>query len=133
MFSAKYFIALSLACTVILAQDYIQCETSDASPSANGCQTLVDGFKGGADPSCARPHGSGCHSLDGPGSGNTLDCSFVLCQQKGTQPQCSDPASAADFTQKLIDKCAKDGKVGGFYHQDLGDGHWLNYEFVKPE
>ena len=28
---------------------------------------------------------------------------------------------------------AKDGKVGGFYHQDLGDGHWLNYEFVKPE
>ncbi|KAL1746920.1 hypothetical protein HDZ31DRAFT_72566 [Schizophyllum fasciatum] len=120
------FTTLALAFAAVSAEDYVKCETSDVSPPVGACQTLTDGFKGGADPDCARPHGSACHTS----VSNNMGCAFELCQQKGTQPQCSDPASAAKFTQQLIDECASNGKVGGYYHQDLGDGHWLHYQFV---
>ncbi|KAL1747139.1 hypothetical protein HDZ31DRAFT_32631 [Schizophyllum fasciatum] len=128
MFATKFMLAVALAATAVVADDYVKCETTDASPSQNGCQTITDGFKEGADPYCAQPYGSGCRK----NASNNLGCAFVLCMQDGTEPQCSDPASAAKFTQALIDQCAKDGKVGGYYHQDLGDGHYLNYEFTKP-
>ncbi|KAJ6468094.1 hypothetical protein C8R47DRAFT_1151788 [Mycena vitilis] len=128
MFRAQKLIGmLVLGIALTVADDYIKCETSDGSPPVKGCQDIVDGFKEGADPDCAQPYGSGCRNT----GGNNEGCAFVLCMQDGTEPQCSDPASAATFTQKLIDQCASNGKVGGYYHQDLGHGHYLNYEFVK--
>ncbi|KAJ6561948.1 hypothetical protein B0H19DRAFT_1219874 [Mycena capillaripes] len=123
----QLFAILALGVALVFADDYVKCETSDGSPPVSGCQLIVDGFKEGADPGCAQPYGSGCQNE----GGNNAGCAFVLCMQDGTEPQCSDPASAATFTQKLIDQCASNGKVGGYYHQDLGDGHYLNYEFIK--
>ncbi|KAL1663054.1 hypothetical protein GGF50DRAFT_57753 [Schizophyllum commune] len=127
MFAAKLPLAFAFTVTAVLADDYVHCETSDASPPVSSCQHIADGFAQGADPDCAQPYGSGCRTV----VSNNLGCSFVLCMQDGTSPQCSDPASAAKFTKALIDQCAKDGKVGGYYHQDLGDGRYLNYEFTK--
>ncbi|KIY72563.1 hypothetical protein CYLTODRAFT_388364 [Cylindrobasidium torrendii FP15055 ss-10] len=127
MFIQKALSILALAVVSVIADDYIKCETTDGSPSLNGCQTIADGFAQGADPDCAQPYGSGCRKV----VTNNLGCSFSLCMQDGTEPQCSDPASAASFTQQLIDKCKSGDKVGGYYHQDLGDGHYLSYEFTK--
>ena len=129
MFATKLFLAVALAATAALADDYVKCETTDGSPNLKGCQDLSTGFQQGADPDCAQPYGSGCRTT----ASNNEGCAFVLCMQDGTEPQCSDPDSAARFTQALIDQCAKDGKVGGYYHQDLGDGHYLNYEFIYDD
>ena len=128
MFATTLMLTVSLAATVALADDYVKCETTDGSPNLKGCQDLSTGFQQGADPDCAQPYGSGCRTT----ASNNEGCAFVLCMQDGTEPQCSDPASAGKFTQQLIDQCGKDGKVGGYYHQDLGDGHYLNYEFTNP-
>ncbi|KAL1739489.1 hypothetical protein HDZ31DRAFT_49309 [Schizophyllum fasciatum] len=128
MFAVKLALAIALAATVVIAEDYVKCETTDGSPDLANCQTISNAFKHGADSYCAQPYGSGCRTNGEVNKG----CAFVLCMQDGTEPQCSDPESAGKFTQQLIDKCAKDGKVGGYYHQDLGDGHYLNYEFTKP-
>ncbi|KAL1680982.1 hypothetical protein EV122DRAFT_288286 [Schizophyllum commune] len=129
MYATMLMLTVSLAATAALADDYVKCETTDGSPSVTSCQLIADGFAQGADPDCAQPYGSGCRNH----GGNNGGCSFVLCMQDGTEPQCSDPDSAARFTQALIDQCAKDGKVGGYYHQDLGDGHYLNYEFIYDD
>ncbi|KAL1737656.1 hypothetical protein HDZ31DRAFT_51963 [Schizophyllum fasciatum] len=128
MLCAKLILTIASVVTVAVAEDYVKCETTGASPALAGCQALADGYRDGADPGCAQPYGSGRRT----NAHNNMGCAFVLCMQDGTTPQCSDSASAGKFTQELIDKCAKDGKVGGYYHQDLGDGHYLNYEFVNP-
>ncbi|KAL1698407.1 hypothetical protein EV121DRAFT_160881, partial [Schizophyllum commune] len=111
-------VAVAVASTV-LADDYVKFETSDASPPLDQRQTISDSFKQGADPDCAQPYGSGCRTVVGGGGGA---CNFVLSMQDGTEPQCSDPDSAGRFTQQLIDQCASGGKIGGYYHQDLGGG-----------
>lgn len=130
MFAAMNFqnvlLALAMAASVVLAQDYVTCQTTDGSPNLAGCQDISTGFQQGADPGCAQAYGSGCSNV----VSNNEGCTFTLCMQDGTSPQCTDPASAGKFTQQLIDQCGSNGKVGGYYHQDLGSGHYLNYEFT---
>ena len=111
--------AAAVFSTAVFADDYVKCETADASPPLDQCLTISASFKQGADPDCARPYGSGCRTVVSGGGGT---CNFVLCMQD----ECSDPASAGQ-----IDQCASDGKVGGYCHQDLGGGKYLIHEFVK--
>ncbi|EJD41977.1 hypothetical protein AURDEDRAFT_168971 [Auricularia subglabra TFB-10046 SS5] len=110
MFTTRLSITVVLTAATVIADDYIKCETTDGSPSLNGCQAISTGFQQGADPDCAQPYGSGCQTT----VTNNLGCAFVLCMQDGTEPQCSDPDSAGRFTQQLIDQCASGDKVGGY-------------------
>lgn len=88
-----------------------KCETTTGSPRARNVQFCADILEKVGTSSCNQnnPLGSKCNEL-----ANAGDAAIGICGEERGIP-CSDAAYAANF---IADKCASDGRAGGWFRFD---------------